>query len=268
MKEFSSFISELPIGELLQKSLVSTPCVNVRKNAKVRVVTGMLVQYLETFIDSIVVRDDTNPIGVIGGKEIIQGVFKKPSSDFFELNLVEDITDKRITEIVPDTTLKELISLWRDSGRAFAIINTNNENYSVVSAKKILEIGMNCNSEFCISQIPKKNIAMFGKEATIGDVIKLMLTNKSRKILLEGTHQFINDRIIIEIIEKFKYLQDQENFLQIPASIITLDDARVVSDDLNLSQISKIMYNMSHPCVIYEDKVITPWDVCIALGKV
>jgi CBS domain-containing protein len=267
LKESSSIISERPIGELLQKSLTSTPCVNVRKNAKVRVVAGMLVQYLETFTDSVVVRYDTVPIGVIGGKEIIQGVYKNPSSDFFEMNLVEDITDNRLTKIIPDTTLKELISLWIDSGRAFAVINTDNDDYSVVSAKKLLEIGMSCNSEFCISQIPKKNIGIFNKDATFGDVMKLMLKNKSRKILLEGTHQFINDRIIIETIENFNYLLGKDNFLQIPVSIVTLDNAKVVSEDLKLSQISKIMYNMSHPCVIYEDQVITPWDICMALGK-
>ena len=204
---------------------------------------------------------------LLGGREIIQGVYKNPSSDFFEMNLVEDITDRRLKIATPDTSLKELVSLWKNVKRAFAVINTGHDDYSVVSAKKLLEIGMNSNVEFNISEIPKKNIITFHEDATFGDVIKLMLENKCRKILLEGTTQFINDRMIIEMIEKFNYLLHKENFLNIPVSVLTFEDAKVISEDMSLSNISKIMYEMSHPLVIHEERVISPWDICMALEK-
>jgi len=267
LSESNSTISERPLSELLQDSLISTPCVNVRKNAKVRVVAGMLVQYLETFTDSVVVRDGVKPIGVIGGREIIQGVYKNPSSDFFDMKLVEDIADSRLNIITPDTSIKELISLWRGVGRAFTLINMGNDDYSVISVKKLLEIGINNDFEFYISEIPKKKIVTFGQDATFGDIMKLMLENKTRKILFEGTNQFINDRIIIETIENSDYLLSTENFLDIPVSVAPLEEAKVVSEDLSLSDISKIMYEMSQPLIIHEDRVISPWDICIALGK-
>jgi predicted transcriptional regulator len=267
LSESSSIISKRPLSELLQNSLTSTPCVNVRKNAKVRVVAGMLVQYLETFTDSVVVRDGTKPIGVIGGKEIIQGVYKNPSSDFFEMKQVEDITDSRLNVITPDTSIKELISLWKEVGRAFAIIDMGNDDYSVISVKKLLEIAINSNFEFHISEIPKKKIITFDKDATFGNVMKLMLENKCRKILLEGTNQFINDRIIIETIEKFDFLLGNDNFLDIPVSVVALENAKVISEDLSISDVSKIMYDMSQPLVIHEDRVISPWDVCMVLEK-
>lgn len=267
MVESDSNISNRPISELLENSLTSTPCVNVRKNAKVRVATGMLVQYLETFTDSIVVRDDTKPIGVIGGREIIQGVYKNPSSDFFEMNFVEDIADKRLQVATPDTSLKELIALWKEVKRAFAVINTGHDDYSVVSAKKLLEIGINSQTEFHISEFPKKSVVTFHEDATFGDVIKSMLENRCRKVILEGTNQFVNDRMIIEIIEKFDYLLNKESFLDIPVNVLNFEDAKVVSEDLSLSDISKIMYEMSHPLVIYEEQVISPWDICMVLEK-
>ena len=267
MAESSSIISKRPLSELLQNSLTSTPCVNVRKNAKVKVVTGMLVQYLETFTDSVVVRDGTKPIGVVGGREIIQGVYKNPSSDFFEMKQVEDIADNRLNVVTADTSLEGLISLWRNGKRAFTIIHMGNDDYSVISVKKLLEIGINNNIEFCMSEIPKKKIVTFDKDASFGDVMKLMLENKTRKILLEGTNQFINDRIIIETIEKFDYLLGNDNFLDIPVSVVSLDKAKTVSEDLNLTEISKIMYDMSQPLILHEDRVVSPWDVCVALGK-
>ena len=267
LTESDSIISNRPLGELLKNSLTSTPCVNIRKNAKVRVATGMLVQYLETFTDSVMVRDDTKPIGVIGGREIIQGVYKNPSSDFFEMKLVEDITDRRLNVITPDSTIKELISLWKEVRRAFAVIDMGSDDYSVISVKKLLEIGISNAIGFHISEIPKKKIITFDKDATFGNVIKLMLENRTRKILLEGTNQFINDRIIIETIEKFDYLLGNDNFLDIPVSVVSLEDAKIVSDDLSLSDISKIMYEMSQPLIIHEDRVISPWDICMSLGK-
>ena len=264
----NSIISDRPLSELLENSLTSTPCANVRKDAKVRVVAGMLVQYLESFTDSVVVRDDTTPIGVVGGREIIQGVFKNPTSDFFELNFVEDIADNRLNVVTADSSFKELISLWKEVRRAFAVINVGHDDYSVISAKKVLEIGVNFESDFHISEIPKKKIVALDEGATFGDAMKLMLENKSRKIILQGTNQFINDRIIIESIEKFNFLLDHDNFLDVPLSVVTLEDVVEVSEDLSLSEISKIMYDRSHPLVVYEDSVITPWDICLALEKI
>jgi len=263
----SSTISNSPLSELLQTSLTSIPCVNIRKNAKIKVAAGMLVQYLETFTDSIVVRDNTKPIGIIGGKEIIRGVYKNPSSDFFEMKQVDDVTDHRLNVVTADTTVNKLISLWKEVGRAIAFIDMGHEDYAAISVKKMLEIGINSNSEFHISEIPKKKAITFDKDATLGNVMKLMLENKNRKILFEDTNQFINDRLIIETIEKFDYLVGTDNFLDIPANVVPLDEAKVVSEDLSLSEISKIMYDMSQPLVIYEGQPITPWDICLSLDK-
>ena len=267
MTESNSNISSQPIDVLLQNSLTSTPCVNIGKNTTVRVATEILVQNLEDFTDSGVVRDGTNPIGMIGGKEIIRGVYKNPSSDFFEITKVGDITDKRLNVITEDTKLNELILLWKEVGRIFAVINTKNDDYSVLSAKKILEIGINNDIEFYISEIPKKKIITCDKDATFGSIIKQMLENKTRKIMLEDTQQFITDRIIIEAIERFDYLIDNDNFLDMPVSVIPLENAKIVSDDVSLSEISKIMYEMPQPMVIHEDQVITPWDICLALER-
>ncbi|MDH3203815.1 MAG: CBS domain-containing protein [Nitrosopumilus sp.] len=267
MAEFNSIISTRHLNDLLQNSLTSTPCVSVSKDDKIQVVSEILVQYLETFTDSVVVRDGTKPIGVISGREVIQGVCKNPSSDFFEMKLVEDITNYQLNVVTSDISIKELISLWKDMGNAFAVINIGNNDYSVISAKKLLEIGINSNSKFHISEIPKRRIVTFDKDATFGDVMNLMLKNKCRKILLEGTNQFINDRMIIETIEKFDYLLGKENFLNISVSVIALEEAQVITDDLRLSDISKILNDMSHPLVIHENRVISPWDICIALAQ-
>jgi CBS domain-containing protein len=265
LRESKLLISEKPLSKLLGNSLTSTPCVNVGTKARVKVVTGMLVQYLESFTDSVVVREGVEPIGILGGREIIQGVYTNPTSEFFEMNFVEDIMDNRLKVITADFNLQELIEIWKSVSRAFAAINVGNDDFSAISAKKILEIGMNFETDFHISQIPKKKIITFENEATLGEVMKLMLENKSRKILQKDSNLFLNDRTIIEAIENFDYLLGRDNFLDIPITVLKFEPAKVVSNDLNLAEISQILYESSHPLVIYEGSPITRWDVCLAL---
>ena len=93
-----------------------------------------------------------------------------------------------------------------------------------------------------------------------------MFQNKTRKILLENSHKYINDRIIIETIsEKMNYLQDIDYFLNVPANVIDLEEAKLIYDDLKINELSAIMYDMDHPFVIYKDHIITPWDICECL---
>ena len=137
----------------------------------------------------------------------------------------------------------------------------------IVSSNLCFLFGFNSNSNLRISEIPKKKIVTFDPDATFGDVMKMMLENKTRKIMAKGTSQFINDRIIIETIENFDFLLGKNNFLDIPIDVVSLEDAKVVSEDLSISEISKIMYDMSQPLIVHEDRVISPWDICLALLK-
>ena len=51
-------ICELTLEEIFADSLISTPCVYLNQEREVFVATEMCVQYLESIIDSIVIRDD------------------------------------------------------------------------------------------------------------------------------------------------------------------------------------------------------------------
>ena len=81
---------------LLPLSLSSTPAVSIRKENKMWTATCMLMHYLESFTDSLVVTEgDEKPIGVIGGKEVIKNIFENPSSDFFDKTTVEQVMDEK-----------------------------------------------------------------------------------------------------------------------------------------------------------------------------
>ena len=93
-----------------------------------------------------------------------------------------------------------------------------------------------------------------------------MFENKTRKVLLKDSNKYLSDRLIIEAIsEKMKHLKETDDFLNEPVDIIDLEEAKVITDNLKISEISKMMYDMSHPFVIYKDWLVTPWDICNVL---
>jgi len=261
-----SSISERTLVELFGDSLSSALCVNVEKGTEMWVATGMLIQSLESFTDGVVVRKDDKPLGVIGGKDVIEQLRQNPTSYLFDKTKVEDIMEKRIPTVSNETTLKELMDYWHKTRRAFALIPNEFMDYSAISAKKLLELGMRCKTDISISNMPEKKLETFNKDQTIGQIIDSMLTVGVRRLFLSDSSKFINDRMVLETItEDMKYLRGVENFLECPVSDFKLIDAKILSKDLSIPELSKTLYEMKHPCVIFHDKVVTPWDICLIL---
>ena len=260
-------ISKKTLGELLPERLTWTLCIHIDKGKEVWVIAGMLAQYLESVTDSIMVRDEKeNPIGTIGGKEIMANLLQNPTSSLFYGTKVEEIMEPNPIIISKYTKYKDLMSLWKDRGRAFAIIPNEWGFYSAISAQKILEIGKRCKTDLTIEDMPKKKLVTFKKGDSFEDVINSMFNNKTRKLLLEGTNKYLSDRLIIEAItEKMKHLKETDDFLNESVDIVELEEAKVFSDNLKINEVSVKMYEMAHPCVMYKDWFVTPWDICYIL---
>ena len=227
----------------------------------------MLMHYLESFTDSLVVTEgDEKPIGVIGGKEVIKNIFENPSSDFFDKITVEQVMDKNLIILSEKIKLVELLEKWKETRRAFSIIPNNLGGYSAISGRKLLEIATNCITDITISELPKKEIITFNRHDTMKDIISLMLEKNTRKLILRNTNMFISDRLIIQTIaQKFDFFRNIKFLDHRMAESFYLEEAKKISKDMNLAEISKIMYGMVHPYIIFQDQVISPWDICMGL---
>lgn len=262
----SNFIATSTIKDLFRDSLTSSLCVSVNIDTKIWVATGMLVEYLESFTDSVVVREKDKPIGIIGGRDIIENLVNTPNHEFFEES-VQKIMDKRISEFTPDITYDEMIKMFIETKRAFGIIRNEFDDFSCISGKKVLEIAKRCITDVCISQIKRKKVMTFSQDETIFDIMKKMLKNGTRRLILQETNQFINDRIILEkISEDMNYLKNVENFQQIDAGQFKVLDCKVAEFDLTLPQAAETMLNAKNPYLMFNENVITPWDICEILA--
>ena len=260
-------ISELTLGQLFSESLTDTPCVYLNQEREIWVATEMCVQYLESSIDSIVIRnDDFTPVGIVGGYDLLNSVRKNPTRDFQYDHKVKEIMFEELPVVEKETRYKDLMEKWKASRRAFAITPNQFQGYSPISARKMLDVGIKSQSSITISSMPKKKIITFSLDDSLGKIIDLMFEHNTRKLLLEYSNQFISDRIILEEISKMiKFQPEVDNFLDVPVSQIELQNATVLKEDISLNQICFMMYKMEHPYLIYKDISVSPWDVCLTL---
>jgi len=254
------------LGELLNRTLTAVPAVSTTIYDRVWESTGMLVHHLESFTDSLVVADEGRPVGFIGGKEIMSETLKNPTYDFFNDTLVGKIKNDGLVIVTPETKLSDLLKEWKQTRRAFSIIPNQYHGYSVISARKLLEVGMSCDTDIKVGDIPKKRIASFKQNQTVREIINSMFENKTRRLILENTSQFLSDRIIIEkIATDLNYLRDMDDFLDMKASIFKLENTKMITQDMMIPELCKIMYGMLHPYVMTNDQVISPWDLVMIL---
>jgi hypothetical protein len=256
-------IADRMLRDLLPTSFTSVPCVSIQRQAKIEEAIGLLIPYLESMADSLIVTGDN--IGVVGGREIVEKVLANPSRSVFE-GEIEKIMSPVVTRISGTSTIRSIIEDWQKTGRAFSILPNAIGGFSVISARKMLEVGKISMTDMKISELPKKKIHSFATNSTINEVINAMLKNKTRKLLLENTNQFISDRVIIEkIASDLNYLRTVGNFLEMPVTGFGLEYAKVITKDIMVNEIASIMFGMQHPYAVFRDQVISPWDICLAL---
>ncbi|MDE1830339.1 MAG: CBS domain-containing protein [Thaumarchaeota archaeon] len=259
-------ISQYALKDLLQSSLLSSPAVSVTTEDLVTEATNLLPHHLETFTDSLVVVEDEKPVGLIGGLEILEGVLKNPDASFFAKTRIKEIMSKKLIILDNDTTLGSLLDLWKQTGRAFALIPNEYHGYSAVSARKLLEVAMSCKTKLKVGDVSKRKIITFRKDQKVKEIIESMFANKTRKLVLEGTSEFISDRIIIQKISRdLNCLQCADNFLEMKGAAFVLDKAKKVSDQMALEEGCKLLYEMQSPYLLLSDGVVTPWDVIMSL---
>src|SRR3989304_5743927 len=90
-----------------------------------------------------------------------------------------------IIQMLKRTKLRELLDFWKQTRIAFAIIPNEFSDYSELSARKLLEIGMRCKTDVSVCDLPEKKLVTFTKDFTIGNIINSMLEHGTRRLLLE-----------------------------------------------------------------------------------
>jgi len=256
------------LEQVLPESIFSTPAVSIRVEDSLGEAAILLPHHLETLTDSLVATNNDKPVGIIGGIEVLEGILKNQTAEFLAKTKIGDVMNKNLVIVNSKNKFSELIDKWMQTRRAFAIIPNQYNGYSVISARKILEVATISKINTPISTIPTKKIITFHKGDTVRQIIERMFEYNTRKLMLEGTSFYINDRIIIEkLVREFNCLRDGRDFLGMKSDIFSLEEVKNVSGDLTITEACKIMQDMKSPYLRIKDMVISPWDVVLILNS-
>lgn len=247
---------------------MSTPAITAPPTEKMWIMTSMLCRYLESFIDNIIIIQDDKPIGVLGGKETLFGLFKNPTFEFFDQITAGEVMGGFGNVVTSKTTLSDLISMMQHQRTGFAVIPHDKGWYSAISVRTLLEVSALSKTDMKASEIPKKNIITFTKEDTMDYILTAMFHMQTRRLVFEDYSSFISDRLILEKIAfKLNYLDGVSNFLEIKASTFPLKKLEKISEDLPIPELAKRMLSMDTPYVMTQDRIISPWDIALLLRE-
>ncbi len=263
-----NILRDKSLEEVLPESVFSTPAVSIRVEDTLGEAATLLPHHLETLTDSLVVTSNDKPVGIVGGIEVLEGILENQTAEFLDKTKIGDVMSKKLVIMNSKNKFSELVSRWLETRRAFAIIPNQYKAYSVISARKILEVGTSFKINTTVSEIPTKKIITFHKNDTVRQIIQRMFEYNTRKLMLEDTSFYINDRIIIQkLVREFNCLRDGQDFLGMKSDIFGLEEANNVPGNITITEACKIMQDMKSPYLRINDKVISPWDIILILNS-
>lgn len=259
-------LTDCTIEEILPHLLVYSSMATIESKEKIWVATSMLVRFLATHTNNLVAIESDMPVGMLGSKEVLQGLYSNPVHSFFSEQIVHNIMSKDIEKASPNMRVYDLLKKMNGSGRDFALIQTTDGEFSTISARRLLEVGILCDTRIKVSDMPSKKVVTFQKDDSIGFLIGEMLRNNTDVVILEHTPLFVTPQTIFEKISELNYLDGIGDFLDSKASTLNLKTGRIISDNITVPEMCKIMLGMKNAFVMTQNNVLTPWDLLTTLA--
>ncbi len=259
-------LNHCTIEEILPHLLVYSSMATIESKEKVWVATSMLVRFLATHTNNLVTMEDDTPVGMVGSKEVLQGIYSKPTHSFFSEQTVSSIMNKDLETVSAKMRVYDLLKKMNVAGRDFALVQTTDGEFSTISARRLLEVGILCDTRIKIADMPSKKVITFQKEDNIGFLIGEMLRNNTDVVILEKTPLFVTPQTIFEKISELNYLDDVDDFLEYKASTLNLKTGRIISDNITVPEMCKIMLGMKNAFIMTQNNVLTPWDLITTLA--
>lgn len=247
--------------DILPRTLKSSSISSLEGKDNVWIASSMLSRISETS-DNIVVIEKELPAGIIGGKEIIKGIQKNPTPSFFSGTSSKKIMNKKFYLDSRKVTLQKILEQMHLTNRTFSIIQNGKYDFSAVSVNEILEIGSMCQTEITAAHPTDKRIITCSKDDTVEDLLRFLADEKTEFLMLDNESSILDQLSCIEkITTDLNFLEDEENFLDLNASIFEFHTPKLIPEKLPFSEICKVMLSIKRPYVMTTKRLWTPTDV-------
>ncbi|MGQ0605745.1 MAG: hypothetical protein ACT4OD_02160 [Candidatus Nitrosotenuis sp.] len=255
------------LDDIFPQLLVSSSNSTIEIVDSITTAISMLVRLSESLTNNLVVINNGVPVGMLGSREVLRGFIKNPTSNFLHNTIVKNIMNRNPCIVDKNTKFSDLIKKLKKSKNDFAILQDNNNMFSTISIKRILELGLLCDTSVTISQIPKNDTVFCTNNDTIFSLIQTMLETHTTDIAVRNTPFIITGRIILEKIQnELRYSYDIANVLKQRVSDLKPYKATIMYGDLSIPDLCKLMLTVKHPYVMTANQVLTPNDLIAVLS--
>ena len=263
------------LDDIFPQLLVSSSSSTIDVTDTVATGVSMLVRLSESLASNLVVLNNGTPVGMLGAKEVLEGFVKNPTYNFLHNTIVNNIMNRKPCFVAKNTKFLDLMkklqkmqtdfAILQDSKGMFSnILQDDKDTFSTISIKRILELGLMCDTSVTISQIRKKDAVFCFSDDTIHDVIHMMLHRNTNDVVIQNSPFIISGRVILEQIQN--KINDSDDILDCKISDLKPYEATITHKDLSIPDLCKLMLTVKHPYVMTESQVFTPYDLISVLS--
>ena len=260
-------MQECLYNDLLPQSVKSSPISSLSGEDNLWIASSMLNRVSDT-TNNIVVIEKEYPSGIISTKEILRGVLKNPTLNFFDKTSSSDIMNRKFYLDTRSAKLAKILSQMNSTNQTFSIIQNSKYDFTSISFREILEIGSMCQIDNMQELETKEKVRKCTRDSSVKNVIKLLVDGKIELVQLEEESLVLDKQSILQnIVTKLNFLENVDDFLELNSTIFQFQAPKLIPENLAFPEICKLMLDMKFPYLITSKRIWTPHDVMEILSK-
>lgn len=223
----------------------------------------------QIYVDGLIVAVDKRLVGRLSGRHILNRIIKMKYNEWPSIT-ADQLMELSLSSVDRQASLIQLLELFYESRFALAPITNKGVLIGSIGIRDVLPLIRELNLDTPITTICSPMITI-SSSLSLKAAIELMLQKNIRNVVIErdrpSDHYIINDRKILEFIFSYEgrktiELNDCSAALS-SISVDKIDSIPVVSvpKETTISKAATMLMNISTPLLVFDDYLVTPWDV-------
>jgi CBS domain-containing protein len=180
--------------------------------------------------------------------------------------------DRTVLSVEMTSSLATAMKIFGRTRFAFLPLTDKGSLVASLGIRDILPLIVNTNIDTPARHTSSTTIYV-PKETDLHHTLNIMLTNGIRNVVIQDDNNtyLLNDRKILEFLFSPKAREVMTDG-KTEIGNIKVEDLDLIpisiSDDITISKAAKLLMDIRTPCVLFENSIVTPWDVVMkAIGK-
>ena len=181
--------------------------------------------------------------------------------------------DRNVLSVEMTSSLATALKIFGETRFAFLPITDKGSLIASLGIRDILPLIVNTNVDMPARHTSSPTIYV-PKETDLNHTLNIMLTNGIRNVVIQDDNNtyLLNDRKILEFLFSPKAREimtvGKSEIGNLKVDDLDLIPISIISDDITISKAAKLLMDIRTPCVLFENSIVTPWDVVMkTIGK-